>query len=219
METKGRIQSFVEHLRIVADPRTGRNSRHRLIDIIVLAVLGVTAGNDTWEEIEDYAEDHQDWLRKFIELPSGIPSHDTIRRVFIRLDSLQLEQAFRNWMDGLRDSQERQLVAIDGKTFRRGHDSSHGKSAVHVVSAWDPARTTAKRGTCDKGLSLVLGQIATKEKSNEITAIPELLESLHLKGSVVSIDAMGCQSSIAEAICSKQADYVLAVKDNQKNIQ
>ena len=206
MERKGRIRGITEHLEIVDDPRTGQNSRHRLIDIIVLAVLGVTAGSDTWEEIAEYAEDHQEWLRKFLELPSGIPSHDTIRRVFIRLDPQQLEQAFRNWADGLRDTYERQVIAIDGKTIRRSHDSFHGKSAVHVVSAWA------------SDFSLVLGQVATKEKSNEITAIPELLESLHLKGSVVSIDAMGCQTSIAETICRKQADYVLAVKDNQKNI-
>ena len=190
--------------------RTGKNIRHTLTDIVLLAVCGVVAGNESWEEIEEYGRWKESWLRTFLELPNGIPSHDTLRRVFTRIKPEQLELLFREWTAGFQKKvakeKNTQLIAIDGKTLRRSHDKYHQKSAIHMVSAW----------LSDQ--SLVLGQVKTHDKSNEITAIPELLQALEIKDSVITIDAMGCQSSIATMIYEKNADYVLAVKDNQKSI-
>jgi len=203
---KKNICGITEHLEIINDPRIGSNRRHQIIDIIALTICAVIAGNDTWEEVEEYGIDHEKWLKRFLNLPGGVPSHDTIRRLFIRLDPSQLEQAFREWIASIRPASPQEMIAIDGKTLRRSHDTYHRKTAIHMVSAWS--------STC----SLVLGQLLTRAKSNEITAIPELLDALEIKGSIITIDAMGCQSSIAKKICAKKADYVLAVKDNQKGI-
>ena len=205
-----KTRGMTEHLEVIDDPRTGKNIRHTLKDIVLLSVCGVIAGNESWDEIEEYGIWKEQWLKKFLELPNGVPSHDTLRRVFTRIKPEQLEIMFREWTKELylnhKDPEQKSLIAIDGKTLRRSHDRYHNQSVAHLVSAWLSDH------------SLVLGQVKTDEKSNEITAIPELLEALEIQDSVITIDAMGCQSTIATLIKKKNADYILAVKDNQKQI-
>lgn len=199
--------SIVEHFSILEDPRIDRNKRHSLIDIIVVTVCAVVCGAETWEDIEDYGEDTIEWLQRFLKLENGIPSHDTFRRLFIRLDPQALQECFTNWVEAVRDEIDGDVVAIDGKTLRRSADRAAGKVPIHLVSAW-----AAENG-------IVLGQVATEEHSNEITAIPALLETLKIKGCIVTIDAEGCQTAIAEKIVDqKKAEYVLAVKGNQANL-
>ena len=200
--------SIVDHFSILEDPRIERNKRHSLIDIMVLTVCAVISGADTWEDIEDYGEFKLEWLRRFIGLENGIPSHDTIRRLFIRLEPEALQRCFFSWVEAVREQTAGDVVAIDGKTIRRSADKAKGKLPIHMVSAW-----AAQNG-------LVLGQLATEEHSNEITAIPALLDLLKIKGCIVTIDAEGCQTAIAEKISKeKKADYVLAVKGNQPKLQ
>ena len=200
--------SIVGHFSILKDPRIERNKRHSLIDIMVLTVCAVVSGAQTWEEIQDYGEFKIDWLRRFIGLENGIPSHDTIRRLFIRLDPGALQQCFLSWVESVRKHTDGDVVAIDGKTIRRSAEKAKSKLPIHLVSAW-----AAENG-------LVLGQLATEEHSNEITAIPALLDLLKVKGCIVTIDAAGCQTAIAEKIRKqKKADYVLAVKGNQPNLE
>jgi len=198
-------KSLVEHFETLPDPRKVRGRRHVLLDIIIIAILGTLSSVDDWEGIEEFAKDQEAWLRTFLELPSGIPSHDTFNRVFRLLDPRTFGDVFLAWMKGLRGKIPGDVVALDGKTLRGS--LVEGKPALHVVSAW----STANR--------LVLGQRAVDEKSNEITAIPELLKMLELKGCIVTIDAMGCQKDIAKGIVAKQADYILAVKGNQDSLQ
>jgi predicted transposase YbfD/YdcC len=198
--------SIIDHFGELVDPRLGRNRRHKLIDIVVLTVCAVISGCETWEDIEDYGEFKIDWLRRFVELPNGIPSHDTIRRLFIRLDPEGLQRCFFNWVEAVREQTGGDVVAIDGKTLRRSGEAASGKMPIHMVSAW-----AAENG-------IVLGQMKTSEHSNEITAIPALLELLKVKGCIVTIDAAGCQTDIAEKIRAKKADYVLAVKANQPQL-
>lgn len=185
------------------DPRLDRTKLHALGDILFVTLCAVLCGADSWAEVELYGHSKEQWLRRFVPLANGIPSHDTFGRVFSRLDPTQLEQCFLNWMSALAQVSEGRLIAIDGKTIRRSFDKADGRLAIHMVSAWCEAN------------HLVLGQLATSEKSNEITAIPRLLEMLDLKGAVVTIDAMGCQKAIAEQIVRQKGHYVLAVKDNQ----
>ncbi len=200
--------SIVGHFSILEDPRIERNKRHSLIDIMVLTVCAVVSGAETWEDIEDYGEAKLDWLTRFLELENGIPSHDTIRRLFIRLDPEALQRCFLSWVEAVRQQTQGDVVAIDGKTIRRSADRAKGKLPIHLVSAW----------AVENGL--VLGQLATEEHSNEITAIPALLDMLKVKGCIVTIDAEGCQTAIAEKISDeKNADYVLAVKGNQPNLE
>lgn len=200
------VKSITEYFAAIGDPRHRRNRHHLLVDIIVIGICAATADCEGWEEMEEYARHKEPWLARFLSLPYGIPSHDTFRRVFIQLDPQQLLDAFLKWIEDSRQRLGATLVAIDGKTVRGSHDSRHKKSALHLVSAWAVEH------------SLVLGQVATEEKSNEIVAIPQLLDLLDLKGCIVSIDAMGCQSAIAAKIAEKKGEYVLAVKDNQKNL-
>jgi len=200
------VKSISEYFATIADPRHRRNRHHLLLDILVIGICAATADCEGWEEMEEYARHKEPWLAGFLQLPYGIPSHDTFRRVFIQLDPKQLLDAFLKWIEQTRQRLGATLIAIDGKTVRRSHDSRHSKSALHLVSAWAVEH------------SLVLGQVATEEKSNEIVAIPQLLDLLDLKGCIVSIDAMGCQSAIAAKIVEKKGEYVLAVKDNQKNL-
>ena len=195
--------SIIDHFTELKDPRIERHKRHSLIDIIVLTVCAVISGAETWEDIEDYGRYKENWLVRFIELPNGIPSHDTIRRLFIRLDPNALQRCFLSWITAIREVTNGDVVAIDGKTLRRSADAATGKSALHMVSAWGVAN------------GMVLGQVKTKDHSNEITAIPVLLDLLKIKGAIVTIDAAGCQTDIAGAIREKKADYVLAVKGNQ----
>ena len=182
------------------------NFKHELLDIIFLVVSGTVSSCNDWESIEVFGESQLEWLKKYYPFKNGIPSHDTINRVFSSLDPKLFGQYFIEWTQEICKLSEGDLVAIDGKTIRRSYDKKAGKSAIHMVSAY-----AEKNKIC-------LGQIRTSEKSNEITAIPELIDLLYLKGATVSIDAMGCQKEIVEAIRSKEADYLIAVKNNQKSL-
>jgi predicted transposase YbfD/YdcC len=196
-----------KYLRRLKDPRIDRNKRHLLLDIITIAVCATIAGADKWIDVVTFARHRQDWLQRFLELPNGIPSHDTFERVFDRLDPLVLQQALVGWLHSITETLGFHHIAIDGKTVRRMRYASSPLRQLHLVSAW--ATET----------NLTLGQIAVEEKSNEITAIPRLLEMLDLHGMLVSIDAMGCQKEIASKIVERGGDYVLTVKDNQPQLK
>jgi predicted transposase YbfD/YdcC len=202
-EQEGR-RSLADVFVSIDDPRQPGKVKHDLVELLMVAVSAVLVGADTFEEIELWAKEKIDWLRSYLRLQHGIPSHDTFGRLFGLLDASQFESAFRRWMSGILPALNQEVVAIDGKTSRRsgGVDST----ALHLVSAFAA------------GAGLVLGQRATAEKSNEKTAIPELLSTLALEGCTVTIDAMGTQANIAEAIQARGADYVLAVKDNQPKL-
>jgi predicted transposase YbfD/YdcC len=193
-------------LESVADPRADRQKRHKLVDILVIALCGFLAGCEGWVDVELFGISRQRWLEKFLELPNGIPSHDTFGRVFALLDPQPLARVLRQFVQTVTGSLQGEAVAIDGKTLRRSGDRATGKDALHLVSAW----------ATQYGVSL--GQVATADHSNEITAIPVLLQVLDLRGATVTIDAMGCQKAIARQVREQEADYVLAVKDNQKNL-
>ncbi len=194
--------SLVEHFVSLADPRIVKKNRHNLLDIVVISICAVICGADDWVAVADFGRAKERWLRSFLELPNGIPSHDTFGRVFSLLSPKAFQQCFTSWMRSLNGVFEG-LVAIDGKCLRRSHDRRSNRSAIHMVSAW-----ASENG-------LVLGQIKTDEKSNEITAIPELLRALELNGCLVTIDAMGCQKAIAKQITDQGGDYLLALKGNQ----
>ena len=196
-------KSLIEHFSVLDDPRIDRSKRHKLIDILVIAICATICGADGWEDFELFGNCKLDWFKSFLELPHGIPSPDTFRRVFARLDPHQFQEAFLDWVRSITRLIDGQVIAIDGKQLRRSHDSASGKSAIHMVSAWAEENR------------LVLGQTKVDEKSNEITAIPELLRLLEISGCIVTTDALGCQTEITAAIIQKQADYVLAVKGNQ----
>ncbi len=183
------------------DPRPGHNVMHRLSDMLTIAILAVLCGADSWVDVAMFGRCKIDWLQTFLPLPHGIPSHDTFGRVFSRLDPAQFEKCFMNWMAAVAQSPVR-LIAVDGKTLRHSFDHASEKAAIHMISAWSQAN------------QLVLGQLTTEAKSNEITAIPQLLELLDLKGAVVTTDAMGCQKTIAAKIVDQGGDYLLQVKDN-----
>jgi predicted transposase YbfD/YdcC len=203
MPRKSPSESLILHLAVIDDPRMDRTKEHSLIDILMIAVCAMLCGAESFVEFEQFGNAKLEFLRSVLELRNGIPSHDTFRRVFCLLDPKQFSECFRNWTEGLRQAFSQEIVAIDGKTLRRSHDRANGKEAIHMVSAW--AREN----------SLVLGQVKVDDKSNEITAIPELLRVLKLKGCIVTIDAMGCQKQIASDISAAEADYVLALKGNQ----
>jgi predicted transposase YbfD/YdcC len=188
----------------ISDLRDTNDIKHKLIDIVVTTVLAVLCGANTWNDIEDFGKSKEEWLRKFLELPFGIPSHDTFNRVFSMLDPKEFHECFREWVSTLYEKIAREIISVDGKTVRRS--KSKNKSAIHVVSAW-----------ANKN-KLVLGQIKVDEKSNEITAIPELLKALDINGCIVTIDAIGTQVDIVEEIVKSGAEYVLALKENQKNL-
>ena len=187
----------------MSDPRVERTRRHKLIDIITIAICAVICGADTWVDIESYGQAKLKWLKRFLELPHGIPSHDTFARVFAQLNPEQFQNCFIAWMKSISNIIKGEVVAIDGKTLRHSYDTESGKGAIHMVSAW----ATENR--------LVLGQVKVDEKSNEITAIPELLKVLSLNGCIVTIDAMGCQREIVKQITEVGGDYVIALKKNQ----
>ena len=196
---------LLDHFSGIQEPRAD-NSQHLLVEIISIAICAAICGANNWVEVELFGQAKQDWFATFLELPNGIPSHDTFGRVFGLIDAEQFQSCFLKWMQTASDLTEGQIVPIDGKKLRRSHDKANGQAAIHMVSAW----ATENR--------LVLGQIKVNDKSNEITAIPELLSLLELAGCIVTIDAMGCQTAIAAQIVEKDADYVLAVKDNQENL-
>lgn len=192
-----------EHFSSLKDPRTGRMVDHYLIEILIIAICAVICGADDWVAIEQFGQAKEKWFRTFLHLPNGIPSHDTFRRVFAQLEPEAFQACFVSWMRGIAQLSQGEIVSIDGKCLRRSHDRGSGKAAIYMVSAW--AATNR----------LVLGQRKTEEKSNEITAIPELLSRLALQGCIVTIDAIGCQTNIAQQIIQQEADYVLALKGNQ----
>jgi len=196
--------SLQEAFSPLKDPRVDRHKRHMLIDIIILTICAVISGADGWEAIEQFGKNKEDWLKKWIDLENGIPSHDCIARVIARIPSTEMSECFIAWVNGVTEITDGEVVAIDGKTARHSYNRKDKLGAIHMVSAW----------ANQAGMSL--GQVKTEEKSNEITAIPVLLDMLEIKGCIITIDAMGCQTDIAEKIIEKQADYVLAVKDNQK---
>jgi len=194
---------FEDHFGAIPDPRVERTKKHKLLDIIAIAICGVISGADNWVEIEAFGQIREAWLREFLELPNGIPSHDTFGRVFARLDTDAFRRSFIDWVRAVHTLTAGQVVAIDGKTMRGSVDKTNGKAALHVVSAWASQN------------ALVLGQLAVEDKSNEITAIPQLLDMLVLQGCIVTVDALGCQKKIAQAIREAKADYLLRVKANQ----
>ena len=198
--------SLLHHFAGLEDPRADHTRRHDLLDIIALTVCAVVSGADAWTDVETYGLHKQPWLETFLGLPNGIPSHDTLRRVFAALDPAAFQRCFVGWMRAVVEASRGRLVAIDGKALRHSFDTAKGKSALHLVSAWASAN------------HLLLGQCAVDEKSNEITAIPELLKLLDLQGALVTIDAMGCQKRIAADIIAAGGDYVLAVKENQPGL-
>src|ERR687894_3264524 len=186
----------------LVDPRATRRCDHQLIDILVIAAIAVIACAESWEDIELYGRSKQAWLKSSLALPNGIPSHDTFRRVFMLIDPDAFQACFARWAQSLTGKVEREVVAIDGKTVRRSGSRRHDHGPLHLVSAW----------ASDQGL--VLGQREVDGKSNEITAVPELLDTLHLDGCIVTLDAMGCQKEIAARIRAKGADYLLGLKAN-----
>lgn len=193
-------------LECVADPRMDRSKRHQLVDILVIALCGFLAGCETWVDVELFGSAKQKWLQKFLALPNGIPSHDTFGRVFALLDPQQLAHVLRQFVQAVLPCLAGEAVAIDGKTAAGSGEKTTAKQALHLVSAW-----ATQHG-------VVLGQVATEDHSNEITAIPKLLQLLDVRGATVTIDAMGCQKEIARQVRAQGADYVLAVKGNQKNL-
>jgi predicted transposase YbfD/YdcC len=189
------------------DPRVDRTKEHALLDVVAIAICAVICGADSWVAIAEFGHAKHAWLRTFLALPNGIPSHDTFGRVFAVLDAAQFQQGFLRWVQVAWPPTTGELIAVDGKTLRGSHDRGVGKDAIHLVSAWaDQAR-------------LVLAQRQVDAKSNEITAIPEVLRLLDLDGCTVTVDAMGCQTAIAKQIVQQGANYVLAVKENQEQLQ
>ena len=201
------IGSFFESL---SDPRHLRNRKHLLGDIIVISVCGLICGCDGPTAIHRWAAERVDWLAQFLELPHGVPSRDCIRRLIMALRPEAFQKCFQDWVAQVfvrENRDEPRLIAIDGKTCRRSHDAAHGLGALHIVSAW----------ASEEGIAL--GQVATQEKSNEIVAIPELLQQIDLTDSLITIDAMGCQKEIAKTIVEGGGDFVIAVKDNQPKLR
>jgi predicted transposase YbfD/YdcC len=199
--------ALLEHFANLPDPRIARHRWHKLSDILVIAVCAVLCGAESFPAIEDFGHEREDWLKQFLELPEGIPSHDTFNRVFRLLDPVQFQACFLSWMQAVAAATAGEVVAIDGKALRRSFDKGTTKRAIHMVSAWATAN------------GVVLGQRKVDAKSNEITAIPELLDLLALTGCIVTIDAMGCQRAIAQKIVVQGADYVLALKGNQPTLE
>lgn len=198
--------AMTEYFSSLTDPRVDRNKLHKLLDIIVISICAVISGADGWEAIEDYGNVRKEWLGNFLELPNGIPSHDTFGRMFSIISFEEFRDCFTKWIGAVCKATDGQIVPIGGKTSGRSHNRSCGKSAIHIVSAWASDNR------------VVPGQTKTDEKSDEITAIPELLNLLESEGCIVTIGAMGCQKEIAGQIREKGADYVLALKGNHRNL-
>ena len=198
--------SLLKHFETLEDPRTAYLIEHRLLDIVALTICAVVCGAEGWEDIEAYGRSKLEWLKTFLELPNGIPSHDTVSRVFARLAPSKLQECFASWVKAIAQLSEGEVIAIDGKSVRHSYDKGKGKGAIHMVSAWANENR------------LALGQVKVADKSNEITAIPQLLDILDIQGCIVTIDAMGAQKEIAKQIIEQDADYVLSLKDNQGNL-
>ena len=200
------IGSIARHFSRVKDPRIDRTKRHGLLDIIIIAICAVICGADSWVDIELFGKTKLDWLKTFLKLPNGVPSHDTFGRVFAALNPQEFECSFMEWVQAINQLTQGQVIAIDGKQLRGSHDSGIGKNAIYMVSAWATEN------------QLVLGQRKVDDKSNEITAIPKLLKLLEVKGCIVMVDAIGTQTKIAKTIIEQGGDYILAVKENQGHL-
>ncbi len=201
------VESIEMNFSHLEDPRREtKNKYHIFTEIMIIALCGTICGANNWTSIAAYGRAKEQWFRTFLELPEGIPSHDTFNDVFTKLNAEQFEKCFISWVSSITHLLPGEVISIDGKTLRRSHDKANGKQSIHMVSAWSTSN------------EIVLGQYKTEEKSNEITAIPMLLEMLSIEKCLVTIDAMGCQKKISEAILSKGADYLLAVKENQPNL-
>jgi predicted transposase YbfD/YdcC len=203
MKLKPKI-TLIDHFSKLTDPRIERTKEHKLIDIVTIAICGMICGANNWVAMEQYGNSKEEWLKQFLELPHGIPSHDTISRVFARIDPLEFEQCFHDWVTEIAQLMPGEIISIDGKTLKHSGSKGIGKKAIHLVNAWASEQ------------KLVLGQTKVNDKSNEITAIPELIKVLELNGCIVTIDAMGTQTQIAQLIQDAGADYCLALKGNQK---
>ena len=199
-------EGLIEHFSKLEDPRVERNKKHELIDVIVLCVCAVLSGAEGWCDIEEFGRTKLDWLRRYVPLANGIPVDDTIARIISALSVSGFQECFLSWMEDVVKLSDGEIIALDGKTHRRSHDRKRGVKALHMVSAW----------ACRNGV--VLGQVKTQEKSNEITAVPQLLEKLELKGCIVTLDAMGCQRAIAKQVKEGGGDYVLTLKRNQPEL-
>lgn len=200
--------TFLDHFSELDDPRlqSHRNFRHHLGDILIITILATICGADGWKEIIEFAQAKELWLKTFLKLPHGIPSHDTFERVFALLDPVRFEACFTRWIASLTIDLKKEIIALDGKTLRGSGNKRQQLPALHLVSAW----ATKTR--------LMLAQVKTRAKSNEITAIPELLEMMNIAESIITIDAMGCQTAIAKQIIRQGADYVLSLKENQPTL-
>jgi predicted transposase YbfD/YdcC len=198
--------SIIHYFADLEDPRVGPHTLHDLLDILVITVCAVIAGCESFLQIAEYGRHKEAWLRNFLQLPHGIPSHDTFARVWTVIDPVKFQECFMRWAAALHDATGGKIIAIDGKTLRRSFDRTGGVNPLHLVSAW-----------CSEN-HISLGQVAVDAKSNEITAIPALLELLAIQGAIVTIDAAGCQRAIASQIRKQEADYVLALKQNQNSL-
>jgi predicted transposase YbfD/YdcC len=205
MEEERRQAAITAYFSVLEDPRR-YNRRHKLLDIVVIAICAAICGAEGWEDIELFGETKEEWLRGFLELPHGAPSDDTYRRVFAALDASEFQSCFMDWIEAVEELTQGQVIAVDGKTLRRSHDRREGKKALQMVSAWASAN------------GLVLGQRKVDGESNEITAVPELLDALEIAGCTVTLDAIHCQTETVETIVDKGADYVLPVKENQPRL-
>jgi predicted transposase YbfD/YdcC len=205
MEERRPQATIAAYFSVLEDPRR-YNRRHKLLDIVVIAICAAICGADGWEDVELFGETKEEWLKGFLELPHGPPSDDTYRRVFAALDAEEFQSCFMDWIEAVEELTQGQVIAIDGKTLRRSHDRSKGKKALQMVSAWATAN------------GVVLGQRKVDGESNEITAVPELLDALEIAGCTVTLDAIHCQTETVEAIVDNGADYVLPVKENQPRL-
>lgn len=204
--SKEGFENLEKHFGDMPDPRVVGRCAHKLLDIIIIGICAVLCGAETWEEVEVFGETKQEWLKQFLELPNGIPSHDTFRRVFSLLNAQAFQERFVRWVEMTFQVAREQVIAIDGKSVRGSRDQANGKNCLHMVNAWATAS------------GLVMGQRKVQAGENEIVAIPDLLEQLFVKGCIVTIDAIGCQREIAQQIVDQQADYVLALKANQERL-
>ena len=197
---------FIAYFSVIPDPRVERTKKHRLIDILFIAVCTMVCGGEDFTDMEMFGEAKEEWLRSLLELPHGIPSHDTFGRVFSLIDPQAFGECFLRWSAALHEATKGEVIALDGKTLRHSFDSATGQSALHLVSAW----------ASENGISL--GQLKVDGKSNEITALPALLKMLDVKGCVVTMDAMGCQKELAKQVIEQGGDYVLCLKGNQGSL-
>ena len=204
--SKNPFTSIDQHFSNLEDPRKEHLNHHPLINILVIALCAVVAGADNWTEIEDFGKQKRNWLSQFLDLSNGLPSHDTFGRVFARLDPNQFQIGFLSWVQTVFDITKGQVINVDGKLLHGSHDNINGKSIINMVSAWATAN------------HLVLGQVKVRTKSNEITAIAQLLAMLEIAGCIVTIDGIGTQEKIVSQIVKQKADYLLPVKENQQNL-